>query len=150
MMALCCVGRFLKLEKLFMDVFYILISAWKKKNKMCIWNWFFAMYSADLTCVNGSTDRNIVSETLDGLLPILELKLKCCFCTVFHWIAIHFLIHYLPFNIFAMCCSFSISRALNKAEAGYEWSLFSDVCLRLYILAETVSLSKIWKSYPLF
>ena len=97
-----------------------------------------------------TTDRNIVSETLDGLLPILELKLKCCFCTVFHWIAIHFLIHYLPFNIFAMCCSFSISRALNKAEAAYEWSLFSVVCLRFYILAETVSLSKIWKSYPLF
>ena len=71
-----------------------------------------------------TTDCNIVSETLDGLLPIHELKLKCCFCTVFHWIAIHFLIHYLPFNIFAMCCSFSISRALNKAEAAYEWSLF--------------------------
>ena len=36
----------------FMDVFYILTSAWKKNHKMCIWNWFFAMYSTDLTCVN--------------------------------------------------------------------------------------------------
>ena len=25
----------------FMDVFYILTSAWKKNHKMCIWNWFF-------------------------------------------------------------------------------------------------------------
>ena len=34
----------------FMDVFYILTSAWKKNHKMCIWNWFFAMCSTDLTC----------------------------------------------------------------------------------------------------
>ena len=38
----------------FMDVFYILTSAWKKNHKMCIWNWFFAMYSTDLTCVNAT------------------------------------------------------------------------------------------------
>ena len=25
----------------FMDVFYILTSAWKKSHKVCIWNWFF-------------------------------------------------------------------------------------------------------------
>ena len=25
----------------FMDVFYILTLAWKKNQKMCIWNWFF-------------------------------------------------------------------------------------------------------------
>ena len=36
----------------FMDVFYILTSALKKTHKICIWNWFFAMYSTDLTCVN--------------------------------------------------------------------------------------------------
>ena len=36
----------------FMDVFYILTSAWKKNHKMCIWNWFFVMCSTDLTCVN--------------------------------------------------------------------------------------------------
>ena len=35
-----------------------------------------------------------------------------------HWIAIHFLFHYLPVNISAVCCSFSISRALNTAEAA--------------------------------
>ena len=38
----------------FMDVFYILTSVWKKNHKMCIWNWFFATCSADLSCVNGS------------------------------------------------------------------------------------------------
>ena len=38
----------------FMDVFYILTSVWKKNHKMCIWNWFFAACSADLSCVNGS------------------------------------------------------------------------------------------------
>ena len=32
----------------------------------------------------------------------------------------------------------SISRALNTAEAAYECSLFSVLCLQLYILAETV------------
>ena len=39
----------------FIDVFYILTSVWKKNHKMCIWNWFFAMCTAGLTCVNGST-----------------------------------------------------------------------------------------------
>ena len=38
----------------FMDVFYILLSAWKKNHNMCIWNWFFAMCSTDLTCVNAT------------------------------------------------------------------------------------------------
>ena len=38
----------------FMDVFYILTSSWKKNLKMCIWSWFFAVCSADLTCMNGS------------------------------------------------------------------------------------------------
>ena len=38
----------------FMDVFYILTLAWKKNQNMFIWNWFFAMRSADLTWVNGS------------------------------------------------------------------------------------------------
>ena len=39
----------------FMDVCNILTSAWKKNHKMCIWNWFFAMCSVDLTYVNRST-----------------------------------------------------------------------------------------------
>ena len=38
-------SSFLKMNfciyKGFMDVFYILTSAWKKNHKMCIWNWFF-------------------------------------------------------------------------------------------------------------
>ena len=34
--------------KSFMDVFYILTSAWNKNHKMCIWNWFFAMCLTDL------------------------------------------------------------------------------------------------------
>ena len=38
----------------FMDVFYILTSAWKKNHKMCIWKFFFAMCSTDLTCVNAT------------------------------------------------------------------------------------------------
>ena len=28
------------IHKGFMDVFYLLTSAWKKNHKMCIWNWF--------------------------------------------------------------------------------------------------------------
>ena len=50
--------------KSFMDVFCILTSAWKKNHKMCIWNWFFAMCSADLTCVNGSTIQFLLRELL--------------------------------------------------------------------------------------
>ena len=38
----------------FMDVFYILTSAWKKNHKMCIWIFFFAMCPTDLTCVNAT------------------------------------------------------------------------------------------------
>ena len=62
---------------------------------------------------------------------------------MFHWIAIHLLIHYLPFKNFAVGFSFSITRAMNTAKTSYERSFFSVVCLRLYILAEKVSLSKI-------
>ena len=36
----------------------------KENNKMCIWNWFFAMCSADLTCVNGSTIQLVLRELL--------------------------------------------------------------------------------------
>ena len=52
-----------------------------------------------------------------------------------HWIAIHFLIHYLPFKNFAVCCSFSITHARIQLKL-LEWSLFAVVCLRLYILTE--------------
>ena len=152
-------------------------------KKMCIWNWFFAMCSADWTCVNGcriqlvlyancflgltygflkknfqeiklfichcskhdreTTDRKIFRKTSDGLFPIPELRLKVLFLYMFHWIAIHFIIHYLPFNISAVCYSFSINRSLSTVEAAYKWSLFSVVCLRLYVLVETVSLPEI-------
>ena len=98
-----------------------------------------------------ATDRKILRKKFRRATPHSWIKTKVLFLYIkFHWIAIHFLIHYLPFNIFAVCCSFSITLALNTTEAVYEWSLFSVVCFRLYILAETVSLSKIWKSYPLF
>ena len=53
-----------------------------------------------------TTGRKIIRNTSDGLLPSLELELKRCFY-IFHWIAIHFLIHYLPFRNFAVCSSFS-------------------------------------------
>ena len=59
-----------------------------------------------------TTDCKIFRNTSHGLLTILELKVKCCL--------VHFLINYLPFNIFAVCRSFSITRSLNKAEAAYE------------------------------
>ena len=80
-------------------------------------------------------DREFFRHTSDRLLPILELKLKCCFSVyMFHWITIHFLIHYLPFKYqakyFAVCCLFSLSRALNTAETA--WMKF-NICLRLYI-----------------
>ena len=71
----------------FMGAFYILSSAWKKNHKMCIWNWFFAMCSADLTCVNGSTIQFLLREVLlrinFGFLirNFQEIKLFICRCS---------------------------------------------------------------------
>ena len=61
------------------------------------------------------------------------------FFDMFHWIAIHFLIHYLPFKKFAVCCCFSITRALNTAETAYEWS---EVCFQLLVYSSIFSLKK--------
>ena len=58
-------SKFLKgnfcIYKGFMDVFYILTSAWKKNHKISIRNWFFVMC---LTCVNGSTIQFVLHELL--------------------------------------------------------------------------------------
>ena len=114
-----------------------------------------------------TTDREIFRNIQTG--PFLNLNRSVDFVHVPHWIAIHFPIHYLPFKNFAVCriqefpqfrsaqcacCSFSITCVL----AEHSWiplelsllRLFSVVCLRLYILTEKVSLSKKWKSSPLF
>ena len=84
------------------------------------------------------------SETLQtGLVtPHSWIKTKVLFLYMLHWIALHFLIHYLPLKNFAVCFSFYVTRALNTAETAYEWSLFSVVCLRLHILAEKLSFPK--------
>ena len=58
---------------------------------------------------------------------------------MFHWIIIHFLIHFLSFKNFAVCCSFSITCALNTAATA--WMKFVVSCL--FIFAKKVSLSKI-------
>ena len=49
-----------------------------------------------------------------------------------HWIPIHFLIHYLLFKNFAVCCSFSITRALNTAETAWMKFVFSCLFTALY------------------
>ena len=38
----------------FMDMFLHFDISVKEKPKMCVWNWFFAMWSTDLTCVNAT------------------------------------------------------------------------------------------------
>ena len=45
-----------------------------------------------------------------GATPLSWIKTEGLFLYAFHWIAIHFLIRFLPFNYFAVCCSFSIIR----------------------------------------
>ena len=78
--------RFLKkgnfrIYKGFMDVYYILTSAWKKNHKMSLWNWLLAMWS---TCVSGSTIQLLLGELLLGLTygffikNFLEIKLFIC------------------------------------------------------------------------
>ena len=86
---------------------------------------FFTMWATDLTCVNatiwlvlrdcflgltyGFLNKNFqeiklfISFITLAQKTFLELKLKFCFLHVPHWIAIHFLIHYLPFKNFAVC-----------------------------------------------
>ena len=48
----------------FMEDFYIFTSAWMKNHKMCILNWLFAICSAYLTCVNGSTIQFLLRKLL--------------------------------------------------------------------------------------
>lgn len=54
--------------KRFIDVFYILTSAWKKKQNMPHFEidfmLNFAMFPADLTCVNGSTIKLVLRKLL--------------------------------------------------------------------------------------
>ena len=99
--------------KVFIDVFYILTSAWQKTTE-CTWNWFFAMCSADLTCLNGSSNPvSVIRQLLFrinlwGLFlnkNFQEIKLFICHCSfitsahnisflfMFYWITIYFLIH---------------------------------------------------------
>ena len=59
------------------------------------------------------------------------IRTEVLFLYMFHWIAIHFLIHYLPFNNFAVCYFFFITRALNTvAWIPLEWSLCVRWCIR--------------------
>ena len=62
-------------------VFYILISAWKKNHKICIWNWFFAMCSTDLTVVNANCFLGLTCGFLNKHFQ--EIKLFICHCS-FH------------------------------------------------------------------
>ena len=54
--------------KRFIDVFYILTSAWKKKQNMPHFEidfmLNFAMFPADLTCVNASTIKLVLRKLL--------------------------------------------------------------------------------------
>ena len=51
--------------------------------------------------INDCSFITFAQNTIVRLLPFLELKLKVLFLYMFHWINIHFLIHYLPIKNFA-------------------------------------------------
>ena len=71
-------------------------------------------------------------ETLQtGFFLIPELT-KVLFLYIFHWIALHLLLHYLPFKNFAACCCFFITCALNKAETAWMKFVFSCLFTALY------------------
>ena len=81
--------EFLCLER-FHGRFHILTSVWMKDHKMCIWNWFFAMRPADLTCLNGSRIQLVLhANCFLGLTcgflilnkKFQEIKLLICHCS---------------------------------------------------------------------
>ena len=63
------------------------------------------------------------------LIPELT---KVLFLYIFHWIALHLLLHYLPFKNFAACCCFFITCALNTAETAWMKFVFSCLFTALY------------------
>ena len=50
-----------------------------------------------------TTDQKIFRNTTDGLLPILELKLKCCFCTCS--IELLFIVLFITFHLRVLQCA---------------------------------------------
>ena len=111
-------------------------DVWKVRMNICTALWSFVNFCC-LSQSEVNTDNRKVStffafqhvrcrccyrSYLDRFL-----KLKFCFFNMVHWITIHFLIHYLLFKNFAVCCSFSITRALNTAETA--WMKFVFCCL---------------------
>ena len=61
----------------FMDVYYILTSAWKKNHKMSLWNWLLAMWSVDSTCLSGSTIQLLLGELFYRInLRVFLLKIS--------------------------------------------------------------------------
>ena len=94
--------------------------------------------------ISSKNNRQILRNTSDGLLPFLELKLKCFFCTcsiellfIFLFIACRSrILQCVEFKIF---CSFAVCSVLLFFHNWIppEWSLprlFSVVCLRLYLI----------------
>ena len=79
-------------------------------------------------------------NTSDGLFPIFELKLKCCFCT--SSIGLLFIYFVITDHWRILQCAVVFSLLVPWIQLKpLGWSLFSVVCLRLYILAEKVSLN---------
>ena len=91
--------------------------------------------------------------------PLSWIKTEVLFLYMFHWLLFIFLfitchsrilqwVEFKNFCSFAVCCSFSITRARNTAE--YRLNEVYCVCFPFFvygfiILAEKVSLSKIWE-----
>ena len=74
--------------------------------------------------INHCSFITLAQNTILRLLPFLELKLKVLFLYMFHWINIHFLIHYLPIKNFAKYWCFSVTRALKTAETTLKKNCF--------------------------
>ena len=71
--------------------------------------------------------------------PHSWIKTKVLFLCMFRWIAIHFLIHLTCRSRILQCAALFPQLVAWILLKALEWSLFSVLCLRFYILAEKVT-----------
>ena len=97
-----------------------------------------------------TTERRIFRNTSDGLFPILELKLKCCFCTCS--IKLLFILVFITCHSRILQCAALFLLLVPWMQLKL---LMNKVCLHLFVYGfifslKKMSLSKIWKTSPLF
>ena len=99
-----------------------------------------------------TTERRIFRNTSDGLFSILELKLKCCFCT--RSIELLFIFVFITCHSRILQCAALFLLLVPWTQLRMKPHM-NKVCLHLFVYGfifslKKMSLSKIWKTSPLF